>query len=570
MRRLLFGFVFASTLLSASVAEASYMSPISDLIVSSQPSTSTSHIITFTITNAIPPSGTISITPEDAFSIPGGFGVNDVDLAVSSGGPYTERDLAVTASGVADGVSVVSGSAGSITFTLNSTTGIPGGAQVRAVLGAAATHQASGSVSPVNPATPGSYRIRVETKNGGSQIDFAKAMIAVVEPVTLSSMVNDNAPIVSNGLPAGTIPAGSNFIELTFETDVSATCKVATSTGISYASMPLAANNIAGRLHYRVVSGHTDGDTYHYYIRCRDLFGATAQSDYDLSFSLATTPTILTSDGNTPGVPSTGPSGGSGGSGGVGPFPGGSSMLFQSTVAVSGRAPANSSVTILKDGKQQSSVQASASGAFSATISGLERGTYTFVSFATDALLRKTSRFSSTLTLNSGTNNAISGVLLSPTIGPDSEEIGIGEALHVSGVGVPDTIVGILLRDVPSPGQVGIPKEYTASTSASGAWEFTIPAKDVKRGTFEIKVKTLTPSASSEYSAPTYVGVGEAPAAQADTGNRSDINKDGKVNLVDFSILLTHWNDSDPDADINLDSTVNLADFSILLFNWTG
>lgn len=569
MQRLLFAIIVCVPLFAANTASATYMSPISDLIVSSQPSTSTPHIITFTITNAIPASGTITITPEDAFSIPGGFSFTDVDFAVSSGGPYAERDLAGSATAALDGVSIVSGSSGSITITLNSSGGIAGGNLLRVVLGTAATHQSAGGISPVNAATPGSYRIRVETRNGGSIIDFAKAMIAVVLPVTLSSEVYENVPIVSNAQPSGTIPAGSDFIELSFETDVAATCRFATSTGIVYAAMTSTFTNIAGLLHYKVVSGHSDGVTYNYYIRCRDLFGATASTDSTLSFTLAPTPTLTSSDGNTPGIPTTGTPG-AGGSGGAGSFAGGSALLFQSTVILSGNAPANSSVTILKDGKQQSSVQATASGSFSATISGLERGTYTFVTFATDGAGNKSSRFSSTLTLNAGTANTISGIVLSPTVFPDSEQIDIGESLHISGIGVPDTIVNILLRDVPAPGQAGPPKEYTASTTASGAWEYTIPAKDLKRGTFEVKVKTVTSSASSEYSAPMYVGVGEAPSEQADTGNRSDINGDSKVNLVDFSILLTHWNESDPDADINVDDIVNLADFSILLFNWTG
>lgn len=54
----------------------------------------------------------------------------------------------------------------------------------------------------------------------------------------------------------------------------------------------------------------------------------------------------------------------------------------------------------------------------------------------------------------------------------------------------------------------------------------------------------------------------------------ADLNRDGRVNLVDFSILLFWWasdgGDSDPPADINLDGTVSLTDFSIMLFNWTG
>jgi hypothetical protein len=54
----------------------------------------------------------------------------------------------------------------------------------------------------------------------------------------------------------------------------------------------------------------------------------------------------------------------------------------------------------------------------------------------------------------------------------------------------------------------------------------------------------------------------------------SDLNRDGKINLIDFSILIFWWQtnggDSDPPADINGNGRVSLEDFSILLFNWTG
>jgi hypothetical protein len=65
-----------------------------------------------------------------------------------------------------------------------------------------------------------------------------------------------------------------------------------------------------------------------------------------------------------------------------------------------------------------------------------------------------------------------------------------------------------------------------------------------------------------------YVGLGEDP--NPNFGNRSDLNRDGKVNLVDFSILLFNWKGSDAVADINQDGTVSLTDFSIMLANWTG
>jgi hypothetical protein len=89
-------------------------------------------------------------------------------------------------------------------------------------------------------------------------------------------------------------------------------------------------------------------------------------------------------------------------------------------------------------------------------------------------------------------------------------------------------------------------------------------------GTFQIKARAITPGGhESAYSTLAFVGIGENP--NPDFSTRADINKDGKVNLIDFSIMLTFWgSDENPDADINSDNTVNLADFSIMLFNWTS
>ena len=53
----------------------------------------------------------------------------------------------------------------------------------------------------------------------------------------------------------------------------------------------------------------------------------------------------------------------------------------------------------------------------------------------------------------------------------------------------------------------------------------------------------------------------------------ADLNKDGKVSLIDFSILLYWWDKLpfvDPCIDINQDDNVNLPDFSIMLYHWTG
>ena len=73
-------------------------------------------------------------------------------------------------------------------------------------------------------------------------------------------------------------------------------------------------------------------------------------------------------------------------------------------------------------------------------------------------------------------------------------------------------------------------------------------------------------------------GGGGAPAAviipttPEASYSSADFNRDGKVNSVDFSILLAFWQKQplfkNPYVDINKDNKVNSVDFSILLYQW--
>ena len=102
---------------------------VSDLISTSAPTTDATHTIQFTIVATIPAGGRIIITPQNsAFTIPAALNYTDMHLAVSSGGgPYIARSLSAVASALDDGITVVSGTTGSITITLNSSVGIIAG-----------------------------------------------------------------------------------------------------------------------------------------------------------------------------------------------------------------------------------------------------------------------------------------------------------------------------------------------------------------------------------------------------------------------------------------------------------
>ncbi|MEX0870121.1 MAG: dockerin type I domain-containing protein, partial [Candidatus Spechtbacterales bacterium] len=81
---------------------------------------------------------------------------------------------------------------------------------------------------------------------------------------------------------------------------------------------------------------------------------------------------------------------------------------------------------------------------------------------------------------------------------------------------------------------------------------------------FEIQDEGLLSESSFGQAVNFFVGVDPTESGSA------DFNSDGNVDLVDFSILLFHWETDSPIADINGDGLVNIIDFSIMLFQWTG
>ncbi len=549
-------FFFVLCLLAFAVpAHASLMDMVSDLISTSVPGVPADHRLQFTTTHAIPPGGTITITPDsDAFVIPDGFDYTDVDLAVWDGSAYVDRSLAANPSATEDGVSVSPGTSGTITITLSPSQGIPAGSKVQLRLGPNATFGTEGYVAITNPGTPQSYRIGIVTADDtGTSIDYATAMIAIVAPVTISVPLRNVPPMIFNSLPSGVLAAGTKAIEITFETDRTSTCRYSLTPGVPYTSMTESFSPHLGVFFYTVFDGYVDNTSYTYYVRCIGIQGAVNTDDYPITFSIAPTPMSNTSVTEQGAVT------------GSGPVSNGSQVLYLSTVTLTGLAMPGSTVQVLKDGVSLLAVQAGADGSFHADATGLERGTYTFSLYATDHKQRKTASYAATLTAGAGTSNTVSNIILPPTLSLDTDQVAVGAPVHISGEATPNS--GIEVSFTPKGSTSADVQYFTATTSTSGVWDL-MATGTLQKGTYQVKARQLLPTAQSDFSAPAYVGIGQSPSVSAT--NRADINGDGKVNLIDFSIMLSMWGTSNVRADLNDDGTVNLADFSILLFNWTG
>jgi hypothetical protein len=157
--------------------------------------------------------------------------------------------------------------------------------------------------------------------------------------------------------------------------------------------------------------------------------------------------------------------------------------------------------------------------------------------------------------------NVVPSVLVSP------DPVDPGQPLSVSGYALPNATITIENGRSGSIG--GTPIEV--QSDADGQWSTTLDTSGFVQDTYQVRARAeQTDGRSTVFSNYTFYGVGQ----EAEQPINADLNRDGSVNLIDFSILLFWWNsdggDSSPPADINQDGTVSLTDFSILLFNWTG
>jgi hypothetical protein len=562
--RILLFFVVSLTgtlfLPDAVVAGPTYFT--SDLITDSTPAgTSTMHTVTFNPGLAIPTAGKIMIIPEPSgggvFTVPPALNLADITLEVSAGGgPFVARPLALLPSGVSDGVTVTTGVNGFITFDL--ATGVPGiaaGDTVKVTIG--------GANFITSPAVQGSYRIRIRTFDAASlPLDVGTAMIAIVERVTVTGDIQVIVPLRSNGLPTGLLPGATTNVLVSLNTDIPAFCKYATTSGVDFFAMSsttifLDAN--AGLLHYINVPVF-ENDIFTYYLRCVSSNGNPNPDDYVITFEIGVIPNASTTPLPPPPPPT--PSGPSGGGGGGGLF------LKGGDVTISGTGIPGGALTLLKDGKIAKEDQVSVTGSFTNAFTQLDRGTYTWGVYVKDPDGNLSSTYNSTIYLIGGTNNIIAPVYLSPTIKAATTTVPIGGSLLISGYGIPLTTVQAIMN---KQGDVLNSKIITGTTTSNGngSWKMVLSTEGLKKGTYEVKAQSLVTTRDQSVFSPTlYIGVGENP--NPNFKNRADLNKDGKVNLVDFSILLFNWKTSDAVADINQDGTVSLIDFSIMLANWTG
>jgi hypothetical protein len=279
-------------------------------------------------------------------------------------------------------------------------------------------------------------------------------------------------------------------------------------------------------------------------------------------------------EGDSEGTGGSGGGGGGGSGGSSGSSSGGGfeddDAPFESgdgRVIINGFAFPNSEVTVLVDGQRVDTTNADGDGDYSITIDEIARGVYTFGVYASGPDDVDSSTFSTSFTVTGARTSVLSNINIAPSILVAPDPVDPGETLTVSGYALPNATVEI----ENGRNNAGISSEQTVTSDSNGRWSTTFDTNNFRVDTYRVRARaTGAGGTQTNWSEYTFYGVGQ----EAESPLNADLNRDGDVNLIDFSILLFWWNtdggNSNPPADINRDGNVSLTDFSILLFQWTG
>ncbi len=607
---------------------ARYINEYKDTLSNSAPMQKSNHTLSFILNTTVNPGAYIEMIPPAGFEtlnnvrfIP----TKNVELLVDG----VARTVGTVQSGTDDFVQIFPGTPGRIRYTLNTGTGITSGSRLTLKVGnqtskatpfiytfteGVGTTTSPGDIKPiVNGASEGTYTVDVKVYDGG-EVANAGFLIALVNTVGVGPVdtTEEIPPFRFNGAPSGFIGGTTQFVELSLETDEIATCKFSVSPGVSYAAMTSNFTNTGTLFHVKVAT-ITPDTNYKYYVRCQDDELNFNTDDYLIEFKVLAIPTGTpgttgsTTDsglgsgtgtggtgsgsgggdtssgsngsggtpGNTSGSGGSGGGGGGGSGGGSGNSGGGG---FESTdgayrsgdgeVTITGYTSPRSTVTFLVDGKIAKTATAGSDGSYTVLLDLIARGAYTFGVYSTDAAKIKSSTFSTSFTVVGARASSLSNIMIPPSILVTPDPVTPGTAVVISGYTIPNSTVTI---ENEKEGSAASRKVFTGTANANGAWSISVDSTGFTNGTYKVRAKAAqTTGLQTNFSNYTIYGVGQAANRPLNT----DLNRDGKVNLVDFSILLFWWGtaggDSDPPADINGDTKVNLTDFSILLFNWTG
>lgn len=255
----------------------------------------------------------------------------------------------------------------------------------------------------------------------------------------------------------------------------------------------------------------------------------------------------------------------SGNSGGVGGG-GGASVSYLTFVIFSGKAYPKSFITVLKDAQIAATGIADSDANFNISLNNLSGGNYIFSLYGEDNKGRRSGLLAFPAGVSFGATTNINNIFIAPTIDIDKSEARRGSDIKVFGQSVPNAEIIISI----------ISSEETikkTKVDKNGEYSYNLDTSFFPYGPYKIKTKASTGQQASDFSGliDFVIGIKDVKKEKLEC-LPADLNCDGRVDLVDFSIAAYWYKQSSPLAtiDLNGDGMVDIIDFSIIAYYWTG
>lgn len=241
--------------------------------------------------------------------------------------------------------------------------------------------------------------------------------------------------------------------------------------------------------------------------------------------------------------------------------PGGGGGGTQSGVRFSGLAYPFATITVQRGTAPDMTIRANSSGVFSIVIPDTTINFFTL--FATDISGRRSTILNFPTVSYSGYLTDISGIRFAPTLVLDKLAMKQGDFISVSGSGLPG-IPAVLSIEGPQS------TTFTLAADTSGAYAITVPLSLV-RGEYIVRIGYEGDTRTSK-AIRLIIGDSNILKTEATANIPGDCNVDGRVTIVDFSVLAYWFGKQNPPTcvDPNHDKAVTLVDFSIVAFYWNG
>jgi cysteine-rich repeat protein len=257
--------------------------------------------------------------------------------------------------------------------------------------------------------------------------------------------------------------------------------------------------------------------------------------------------------------------GGTTGGGGSSSSGGRDVELGETQVSIDGKAFPNTTVTILMDSISVGTVRTNSQGEFTFNTEA-DPGTTSFSFYAQDTSGTRSMTINTTFDVTQGAVTNINGILIPPTIRTTHTQINPGQIITLSGQTLPNVTVEVMV-DTKA-------RILTTTSDISGNWSIQFDTSTVSIAEHTIKARFVSQTGKLQSESIFGTALQLFVGVEGKATSNSDLNRDGKINLIDFSILIFWWGttggSSNPSADINTNGKVGLEDFSILLFNWTN